>query len=160
MVFCSLYCHYILAKAIGEEDEWLEELNPWKATNRNLRKFVNKELSISGEMELFGILLIMLLFLGIMFAVAGLVWKRSNHKKKQATRNMKWEENEFYTSENSKNEGFEDNDFIADDPRLPMWLKLRKEMIFPKESIENMQKIGSGQFGAVFKGTISHGNAR
>ena len=39
-------------------------------------------------------------------------------------------------------------------------LKLRKEMIFPKESIETMHQIGSGQFGAVFKGTFNHGNAR
>ena len=111
-------------------------------------------------MELFGILLIMLLFLGMMSAAAGLVWKRSNRKKKQATINMKWEENEFYTSENSKNEGFEDNDAVGDDSRLPTWLKLRKEMIFPKESIETMHQIGSGQFGAVFKGTFNHGNAR
>ena len=157
-----MYPNYILAKAISDEVPGLqlEELNPWKATNRNLRKFLNKEFSTSGEMELFGILLIILLFLGIMSAAAVLVWKRSCHKKKQAITNMKWEENEFYTSENSKNEGFEDNDFVGDDSRLPMWLRLRKEMIFTKKSIEKMQKIGSGQFGAVFKGTFNHGNAK
>ena len=148
---------YILAKSISGGLKpgglKLEELNSWRATKIN-------EFGISGEMKLFGILLIMLLFLGIMLAAAGLVWKRSNHKKKQATRNMKLEDNEFYTCENSKNEGFEDNAFVGDDSRLPMWLKLRKEMIFPKESVETMQQIGSGQFGAVFKGTINHGNAR
>ena len=111
-------------------------------------------------MELFGILVIILLFLGMMSAAAGVVWKRSNRKKKQATRNMKWEENEFYTSEKSENEGFEVNGFLGDDSRLPMWLKLRKEMIFPKESIEKMHQIGSGQFGAVFKGTFNPGNAK
>ena len=146
---------YILAKSISDEPGGikLEELNPWRATKIT-------EFGISGEMKLFGILLIMLLFLGMMSAAAGLVWKRSNRKKKQATINMKWEENEFYTSENSKNEGFEDNDFVGDDSRLPTWLKLRKEMIFPKVSIETMHQIGSGQFGAVFKGTFNHGNAR
>ena len=156
-----MYPNHILAKSITDEagglppddlSRW-KNLKGWKGTKRN-------EFSISGDMELFGILLIMLLFLGMMTAAAGLVWKRSNRKKKQATINMKWEENEFYTSENSKNEGFEDNDFVGDDSRLPLWLKLRKEMIFPKESIETMHQIGSGQFGAVFKGTINHGNAR
>ena len=146
---------YILAKSISDEPGGLklEEVKPWRTTKIN-------EFGISGEMKLFGILLIMLLFLGIMLAAAGLVWKRSNHKKKQATRNMKWEENEFYTSEKSENEGFEVNGFIGDDSRLPMWLKLRKEMIFPKESIEKMHQIGSGQFGAVFKGTFNPGNAK
>ena len=146
---------YILAKSISDVPGGLtlEELNPWRATQIN-------EFGISGEMKLFGIPLIILLFLGIMLAAAGLVWKRSNHKKKQATRNMKWEENKFYTCENSKNEGFEDNDFVGDDSTLPMWLKLRKEMIFPKESIEKMHQIGSGQFGAVFKGTFNPGNAK
>ena len=111
---------YILAKSISDEpgELKLEELNTWRATKRH-------ESDISGEMELFGILLIMLLFLSMISAGVGLVWKRSNHKKKQATRNMKWEENEFYTCENSKNEGFEDNDLVGDDSRLPMWLKLR-----------------------------------
>ena len=156
-----MYPNHILAKSITDEvgglppddlSRW-KNLKGWKATKRN-------EFSISGEMELFGILVIILLFLGMMSAAAGVVWKRSNHKKKQATRNMKWEENEFYTSEKSENEGFEVNGFIGDDSRLPMWLKLRKEMIFPKESIEKMHQIGSGQFGAVFKGTFNPGNAK
>ena len=88
---------YILAKSISDEPGGLklEELSPWMATKIT-------EFGISGEMKLFGIRLIMLLFLGIVLAAAGLVWKRSNHKKKQAIRNMKWEENEFYTCENSK----------------------------------------------------------
>ena len=153
---------YILAKSISD----VAEVDPWKKEfEYELRhgipslKGIN-DLSISGEMELFGILVIILLFLGMMSAAAGVVWKRSNHKKKQATRNMKWEENEFYTSEKSENEGFEVNGFIGDDSRLPMWLKLRKEMIFPKESIEKMHQIGSGQFGAVFKGTFNPGNAK
>ena len=111
-------------------------------------------------MELFGILVVILLFFGMISAASGLVWKRSNLKKKQVTRNMKWEENEFYTSKNSIIEGVEVNDFIGEDSTLPMWLKLRKEMIFPKESIEKMQQIGSGQFGAVFKGTFNPGNAK
>ena len=149
-----MYPNYILAKSISDE----QAMDPtWI---RGSYEPSSRGFSLSGEMELFGILLILLLFLSMISAAAGLLWKRSVLKKKQARRNMKWEENDFYTSENSKDEGFEVNDFVGDDSRLPMWLKLRKEMIFPKESIEKMQQIGSGQFGAVFKGTFNPGNAK
>ena len=124
------------------------------------RSDFNRDSRLFGEMDLFGILLIILLFLGLISTVAGLILKRFNHKKRQATSRMKWAENELYSSKNSKNEGFEVNDFVDDNFTLPMLLRLRKEMMFPKESIEKKQQIGSGKFGVVFKGTLDLGNAK
>ena len=42
---------------------------------------------------------------------------------------------------------------------LPQWLLKRKEMIFSHMYIEQQEKLGSGQFGTVFKGRLKQGNA-
>ena len=42
---------------------------------------------------------------------------------------------------------------------LPQWLLKRKEMIFSHMYIEQQEKLGSGQFGTVFKGRLRQGNA-
>ena len=54
-----------------------------------------------------------------------------------------------------------ENAFEIDDKDslLPDWLKERKEMIFPIESIEKYQEIGRGQFGTVFKAKLAQGQA-
>ena len=55
----------------------------------------------------------------------------------------------------------DENAFEIDDKDslLPDWLKERKEMIFPNESIEKYQEIGRGQFGTVFKAKLAQGQA-
>ena len=71
-----------------------------------------------------------------------------------------WENNELFDSEddnlitNSENV----NDF-GDDLVLPNWLINNKEIIVPNCCVEKGPQIGNGQFGAVFKGTFSYGNA-
>ena len=54
-----------------------------------------------------------------------------------------------------------ENAFEMDDKEslLPDWLKERKEMIFPNESIEKYQEIGRGQFGTVLKAKLAQGQA-
>ena len=54
-----------------------------------------------------------------------------------------------------------ENAFEIDDKEslLPDWLKERKEMIFPNESIEKYQEIGRGQFGTVLKAKLVQGQA-
>ena len=42
---------------------------------------------------------------------------------------------------------------------LPQWLLKRKEMMFSHMYIEQQEKLGSGQFGTVFKGRLKQGNA-
>ena len=42
---------------------------------------------------------------------------------------------------------------------LPQWLLKRKEMIFSHMYIEQQEKLGSGQFGTVYKGRLRQGNA-
>ena len=55
----------------------------------------------------------------------------------------------------------DENAFEIDDKDslLPDWLKERKEMIFPNESIEKYQEIGRGQFGTVLKAKLAQGQA-
>ena len=54
-----------------------------------------------------------------------------------------------------------ENAFEVDDKEylLPDWLRERKEMIFPNESIEKYQEIGRGQFGTVLKAKLAQGQA-
>ena len=54
-----------------------------------------------------------------------------------------------------------ENPYEIDDKEslLPDWLKERKEMIFPNESIEKYQEIGRGQFGTVLKAKLARGQA-
>ena len=42
---------------------------------------------------------------------------------------------------------------------LPDWLDIRKEVVFPKQSIVKGKHLGEGQFGTVFKGKLHQGNA-
>ena len=42
---------------------------------------------------------------------------------------------------------------------LPEWLLKRKEMIYSHIYVEQQEKLGSGQFGTVFKGRLKQGNA-
>lgn len=42
---------------------------------------------------------------------------------------------------------------------LPIWLEDRKEMVFSQDCVVKGQLLGSGQFGAVFKGKFIHGKA-
>ena len=42
---------------------------------------------------------------------------------------------------------------------LPEWLLNKKDMIYSDMYIEQQEKLGSGQFGTVFKGRLKQGNA-
>ena len=42
---------------------------------------------------------------------------------------------------------------------LPQWILDHQDMIFPNSSIKKISVLGSGQFGTVYKGTYSQGNA-
>ena len=88
-----------------------------------------------------------------------------NHwRKHREITGVMWEDNEYYNSEGSERGNElqienEDEFAIHNHPMLPDWLKERKEMIFLQRCIEKGQKIGSGQFGIVFKGKLTLGNA-
>ena len=62
----------------------------------------------------------------------------------------KWEENDLYYSLRVVNE----------ESILPNWLKDKKEVIFPQQSIERYQQLGNGQYGSVYKGMLMQGNAK
>ena len=42
---------------------------------------------------------------------------------------------------------------------LPSWLKDRREIVFATEHIEKKEELGNGQYGVVYKGIYSQGNA-
>ena len=65
---------------------------------------------------------------------------------------MTWELNELYESE-------EDEMKDATQNILPSWLRLRPEMIYPQSSIQQTDKLGQGQFGSVYRGKLTQGNA-
>ena len=64
-----------------------------------------------------------------------------------------WEKNSNYDYQENLHQGFQ-NESI-----LPDWLEERKEIIFPPECIKKGKRIGQGQFGSVFKGLFTQGNA-
>ena len=64
-----------------------------------------------------------------------------------------WEENSNYGHLEDIHEGLQNKSI------LPDWLIERKEMIFPPLCIKKGEPIGEGQFGSVFKGVFTHGNA-
>ena len=71
---------------------------------------------------------------------------------------INWEKNYDYENNESRIEliGIEKNDHES---ILPEWLKERKEMIFSSDCVEKGKELGSGQFGAVFKGKFIQGHA-
>ena len=101
---------------------------------------------------------IMILILAIIIAVLAAVVKIVRDiKKKNNGSETEMEINPEDISLWSKAE----NAFEVDDKEslLPDWLRERKEMIFPNESIEKYQEIGRGQFGTVLKAKLVQGQA-
>ena len=47
----------------------------------------------------------------------------------------------------------------AEDSLLPDWLRERKEMIFPENTVVKGEQLGKGQFGVVLKGALVQGKA-
>ena len=74
---------------------------------------------------------------------------KNNKTSTQAT----WEKNSNYDYQENLHQELQ-NESI-----LPDWLEERKEMIFPSECIKKGKRIGQGQFGSVFKGLFTQGNA-
>ena len=102
--------------------------------------------------------LIMILIFFIIIAILAAVAKIAHDIKKKS--NGSETELEIYPEDNSLWSKAE-NAFEMDDKEslLPDWLKERKEMIFPNESIEKYQEIGRGQFGTVLKAKLAQGQA-
>ena len=105
----------------------------------------------------------------IMFLITTLLWFCYNKKKtpdrsstsiekKTPLLTINWEKNYDYENNESRIEliGIEKNDHES---ILPEWLKERKEMLFSSDCIEKGKELGSGQFGAVFKGKFIQGHA-
>ena len=65
---------------------------------------------------------------------------------------MTWEDNCIYDSDSI--EGNMPRDLF-----LPEWLREKREIIFPHEAVEKIHQLGSGQYGAVFKGKLLQGKA-
>ena len=65
---------------------------------------------------------------------------------------MTWKMNDLYDSESSEDDNKEE-------VILPDWLSGRKEMIFPSDCIVKGDKLGSGQYGSVYRGTLFQGQA-
>ena len=112
------------------------------------------------ETHLAIILCAVFIFIMILISILIIVLFRYRKKKKHVISKILWENNELFDSEDDNliinNEGV--NDF-RDDLVLPNWLINNKEIIVPNCCVEKGLQIGNGQFGAVFKGTFSHGNA-
>ena len=75
--------------------------------------------------------------------------QKNNNTSAPAT----WEKNSNYDYQENLHQGLQ-NESI-----LPDWLEERKEIIFPPECIKKGKRIGQGQFGSVFKGLFTQGNA-
>lgn len=67
---------------------------------------------------------------------------------------MAWETNDLYYSLRYKG-----NLTGPEEDVLPDWLKNRKELIFPQNSIDKDKKLGSGEYGTVYKAKLMQGNA-
>ena len=63
-----------------------------------------------------------------------------------------WKDNVLYESETDEDE--ENNERF-----LPRWLQEQREMIFAPSSIRQTQLLGTGQYGKVYKGTLSQGKS-
>ena len=102
--------------------------------------------------------LIMITIFFIIIAILATVAKIVRDIKKKS--NGSETELEIYPEDNSLWSKAE-NAFEVDDKEslLPDWLRERKEMIFPNESIEKYQEIGRGQFGTVLKAKLAQGQA-
>ena len=102
--------------------------------------------------------LIMTIIFFIIIAILAAVVKVVHGIKKK--NNGSETELEIYPEDNSLWSKAE-NPYEIDDKEslLPDWLKERKEMIFPNESIEKYQEIGRGQFGTVLKAKLAQGQA-
>ena len=82
------------------------------------------------------------------------IWycKRLAKNKKNSTP-VTWEKNSNYDYQENLHQGLQKESI------LPDWLEEKKEMIFPPECIKKGKRIGQGQFGSVFKGVFTQGNA-
>ena len=89
----------------------------------------------------------------LLISLTSLVYyKKRRFKKRTSANEFIWEKNSLYDS----NQSIDSKDEYSE---LPGWLKDRKEMIFSEDSITKGKQLGKGQFGAVFKGQLSQGNA-
>ena len=117
-----------------------------------------KTLETFSTLESVSDFLIMTIIFFIIIAILAAVVKMVHAIKKK--NNGSATELDIYPEDNSLWSKAE-NDFEIDDKEslLPDWLKERKEMIFPNESIEKYQEIGRGQFGTVLKAKLVQGQA-
>ena len=117
-------------------------------------KILEKIFTLDSVSDFFIMTLIFFIIIAILVAVVKIV---HDIKKKNSGSEA---ELEIYPEDNSLWSKAE-NAFEIDDKEslLPDWLKERKEMIFPNESIEKYQEIGRGQFGTVLKAKLAQGQA-
>ena len=83
-------------------------------------------------------------------------------QKCKRTERVTWISNEIYDNEESDCPIESTNIGVIygiDITKLPEWLRKRRQMIFPQSSVEKGEQLGRGQFGAVFKGNLTQGNA-
>ena len=66
--------------------------------------------------------------------------------------NMKWKTNRLYSSQASEMECHDENIY-------PDWLMAREEMVFYSSQVERREKLGSGNYGSVYKGQLTQGKA-
>ena len=113
-----------------------------------------KILTLESESDFVIMTIVFFIIIAILAAVVKVV---HDIKKKN---NGSDTELETYPEDNSLWSKAE-NPYEIDDKEslLPDWLKERKEMIFPNESIEKYQEIGRGQFGTVLKAKLAQGQA-
>lgn len=88
----------------------------------------------------------------ILCILLGLANLRQNKRKRTANHEFVWKRNELYDSKESL-------DHTHEALELPDWLNDRKEMLFSRKFIVKGKQLGKGQYGTVFKGMLSQGNA-
>ena len=89
----------------------------------------------------------------LVFVILSIWYYKRLTKNNNTSAPVTWEKNSNYDYQENLHQRFQ-NESI-----LPDWLEERKEMIFPPECIKKGKRIGQGQFGSVFKGLFTQGNA-
>ena len=112
-----------------------------------IKTYISLGIPTTLTVETTVVISVLLTILTVLAAVI-LIYYYKKIKRRNSPKN--WETNDLYYSLRVVNE----------ECILPTWLKDKKEVIFPQQSLEKYQSLGAGQYGSVYKGKIMQGKAK